>query len=439
VRFARLGEAHRSLCCENTRPRRPYFVNTAKLYSPLFVRTFANNHNLRTTYKSIKRRQTQRLQGKVGGRVIKNKSQAPAIKVTKMTTPGVENHPPDAPAWRPNLNTHLICPDCKQNPPDLVEENADTICANCGRVLAERLISYESEWRTFNSDEGKGDDPNRVGEADNDLLNASNVGTMIGGGGANVSKETRKLKKAQALQQENKADKALQAAYAQIEAWGERAQLTFPIKNSAKGYYKRVYEANALRGKPLEVILAGCLFIACRQNKAPRSFSEIFGLTSVPKKDIGRVYKNLEKFLMKWSNDSIQAIEEGGGVANQSIAYSATASTRPDQLCERYNNMLGGPFRVGRIAAELAQKTTPYEELAGRSPLSIAAACVYFASHLLGLGKSTKQIGEVASVSEATIKGAYKQLYLEREKLVEQSWLGKQDKGFGDMKNLPST
>ena len=235
-----------------------------------------------------------------------------------MTTPGTENNPPEAPAWRENLNAHLICPDCNQNPPDLIEENADTICANCGRVLAERLVSYESEWRTFNSDEGKGDDPNRVGEADSDLLNASNVGTMIGGGGATVSKETRKLKKAQAMQQDNKADKALQSAYATIEAWGERAQLTFPIKNCAKVYYKRVYEAGALRGKPLEAILAGCIFMACRHLNAGRTFTEIFGLTSVPKKDIGRVHKGLVKFLDQWAKANIQAIEESGGIADQS-------------------------------------------------------------------------------------------------------------------------
>lgn len=357
-----------------------------------------------------------------------------------MATAGGENQAPDAPAWRENLNTHLICPDCKQVPPDLIEENADTICANCGMVLAERLVSYESEWRTFNSDEGKGDDPNRVGEAENDLLVSSNVGTQIGSGGPNASRETRKLKKAQALQQENKADKALQAAYSQIELWGERAKFTVAIKQSAKGYYKRVYESNALRGKPLESILAGCLFIACRQNKAPRSFSEIFGLTSVPKKDIGRVYKHLEKFLMKWSNESIQAIEESGGIANrEQLGFNPTESTKPEQLCERYNNMLGCPFRVGAIAGHLARKIPEIKELAGRSPLSNAAACVYFASHLVGAGKSTKQISEVAGVSDATIKHAYKYLYQGRDKLIEADWLGKQgDSGFGDVKNLPA-
>ena len=352
---------------------------------------------------------------------------------------GTENQPPDVPAWRENRNTHLECPECKQNPPDLIEDNADTICANCGMVLAERLVSYESEWRTFNSDEGKGDDPNRVGEADNDLYLGSNAGTQIGGGGPNVSRETRKLKKAQALQQDNKADKALQAAYSQIDTWSERAKLTNNIKMSAKGYYKQVYEANALRGKSLECILAASLFIACRQHKAPRSFSEIMALTYVPKRDLGRVYKQLEKFLQKRSTESIQAIEESGGVANRdAVGFKPTESTKPEQLCERYNNMLGGPFRVGRIAGLLAQKIPEIKELAGRSPLSNAAACVYFASHLIGYGKSTKQISEVAGVSDATIKHAYKYLFLRKDKLIEADWLGSQETGgFGDLENLP--
>lgn len=354
---------------------------------------------------------------------------------------GIENQPPDGPAWHDNLNMHLICPDCKQVPPDLIEENADTICGNCGMVLAERLVSYESEWRTFNSDEGKGDDPNRVGEADNELLLTNNAGTMIGGGGPNVSKETRKLKKAQALQQDNKADKALQSAYAQIETWGEKAKFTSSIKTAAKMYFKRVYEANALRGKQTDVILAGCLFIACRQMKLPRSFNEIFGLTAVPKKEIGRAYKTLEKFLTQSSQDNIQAVEGSGGIANRDLLeYRGTQSTKPEDLCGRYCNMVGLNFRVQTIAEGLAKKIPTIEGLAGRSPLSNAAACTFFASHLIGFGKSSKQISDVAGVSDATIKHAYKFLLQEKERLVEESWLGEQPPphgGFGDLNNLP--
>lgn len=359
---------------------------------------------------------------------------------------GTENQPPSAPAWRENLNMHLICPDCKQVPPDLVEENADTICANCGMVLAERLVSYESEWRTFNSDEGKGDDPNRVGEAENELLHGSQ-GTMIGGGGPNVSKETRKLKKAQAMQNEDKNNRALQSAYAQIEQWGEKAMLTAAIKNAAKAFYKRVYDSGQFRGKNTDATLAGCLFIACRQCKAGRSFAEIFGLTAVPKKEIGRAYKSLEKFLIKSSEDTIRAIENDNGIANRDLlSYNATQSTKPKDLCARYCNMLGLDFRVQTIAEGLAEQIPTIANLAGRSPLSNAAACIYFASHLINKGKPSKQISEVAGVSDATIKHAYKFLLNEKDRLIDKSWLGPQPRvkdrepaGFGDVANLPTS
>ena len=363
---------------------------------------------------------------------------------------GAENQPPTD-IWRENLNTHLICPDCKQFPPDLIEENAETICANCGMILADRLVSYESEWRTFNSDEGRGDDPNRVGDADNELLGANQLATQIGGGGPGVSKESRKLKKIQAAQTADKNNKALQSAYTQIDAWAERAELNAQVKNAAKHYYKSVDDAKAFKGKSLDVVLAGCLFIACRQCKTPRSFSEIFGLTSVPKKEIGRVYKNLEKFLTSSANEQIKTIETEGGIVNrESVEYVGTQSTKPADLCARYCNMLGLDFRVQSVSQALAEKISTISTLAGRSPLSNAAACIYFASHLLGRGKSSKEISEVAHVSDATIKHAYKFLLAEKEKLVSQEWLGPQPQPrdftgatagpmIGDVKNLPNS
>ncbi len=73
-------------------------------------------------------------------------------------------------------------------------------------------------------------------------------------------------------------------------------------------------------------------------------------------------------------------------------------------------------------------------DLAGRSPLSIAAACIYMASHLLGKGKTPKEISGIAGVSDGTIRTAYKYLYQERERLIEPGWIAD---GKGDMNNLP--
>jgi len=72
--------------------------------------------------------------------------------------------------------------------------------------------------------------------------------------------------------------------------------------------------------------------------------------------------------------------------------------------------------------------------LAGRSPLSVAAACIYMASYLLGTPRSPKDISAVAGVSDGTIRTAYKLIYPERESLVDEKWL---QPGKADMKRLP--
>lgn len=415
------------------------------------MKVFASNHNLRTTYRGIKKRQDNRRKVKIIGQVTKGfKSEEPA-KHSNMAAAvtaaapgfGTENHPPEETAaqiaWRENLNTHLICPDCKEFPPNLIEDNAETICNTCGLVLADRLVSYESEWRTFNSDEGKGDDPNRVGEAENELLNNAQNSTSIGGSGPNASKQTRILQRTQAAQTSDKANKALMAAYKQIDTWGEIAGLSGNVRQAAKMYYKRVDDAKAFKGKSQEVIMAGCIFIACRQCKTPRTFSEIFGLTQVPKKEIGRVYKALEKFLTTIHDEKIKAIEAEGGIIDKDAnSYKGTQSTKPSDLCARYCNMLGLSFRVLSVSQALAEKIPSIESLAGRSPLSNAAACIYFASHLLKDGKASKKISEVAGVSDATIKHAYKLLLVEKDRLIDPQWLGPQPGNlFGDVKNLP--
>lgn len=353
---------------------------------------------------------------------------------------GGDSQTAETPGWRSNLNTHMICPDCRQSPPDLIEDNADIICANCGMVLADRVQSYESEWRTFNSDESRGDDPNRVGEAENELLNGDQLTTQIGGSGA-VSKETRKLQRAQGTLTVEKSNKALQAAYRQIDLWADKAELTTAVRQAAKQFYKDADDKKAFKTKSQDAVLAGCLFIACRQLKQPRSFAEIFGLTSVPKKEIGRVYKALESFLTDNAKAKIKNIEDQGGVVNhQAAAYESTQSAKASDLCERYCNMLGLKFRIETISKKLAEKIPGISTLAGRSPLSNAAACIYFASHLLGQGASIKNISEIANVSDATIKHAYKFLLAEKNAVVDPSWLGPQPGGaVGALANLPSS
>lgn len=92
-------------------------------------------------------------------------------------------------------------------------------------------------------------------------------------------------------------------------------------------------------------------------------------------------------------------------------------------LAERYCQGLLLPRPTCRIAAEVAEKFVASGVIAGRTPMSIAAAAVYFASHLMGHPKSSDDIAAVATISAETIRKSYKLVHAEKEKLIEERWL----------------
>ena len=340
--------------------------------------------------------------------------------------------------WEENLNDRLICPDCNNNPPNLVEEfsSGDMVCGDCGLVLGARIVDTRSEWRTFSNDDQNNDDPSRVGDGPNVLLNGDQLQTSIAFGDGSKSRE---LHRAQNRSTNDKGNKTLLAAYKEIGAMCEAIHLSKTVSDTVKHLFKKVNDAGAFRGKSQETVIAGCIFIACRQCKVPRTFREVFALTNVPKKEIGRIFKALEKFFGAQNEDMqigmwadwphLSSFTDSIYVATPDIK-----STSASELCIRYCSLLNLNAQCTKVSQALADKMGTVGALAGRSPLSAAAACIYFASHLMKQPKNAKQISQVAGVSDGTIRTSYKLLEAEKERLVDPEWL---KDGKGDMALLP--
>lgn len=345
---------------------------------------------------------------------------------------------PQEQEWQENLNVRLICKDCRQDPPELREDHAsgDLICAECGLVLQQRFIDTSSEWRTFSNDDQGNDDPSRVGDGPNALLNGAQLNTNIAFGDGGL--RSRELNRAQNKTNIDKGNKSLLQAYKQIGALCDNWQLPNSVSDTAKHLYKQADESKIFRGKSQEALIAGCVFLACRRNGVPRSFREVMELTKVSKKEIGRTFKLLESFLQQKDKDQKGATQVGPGglsftlieiqelllncrdqgIVSYNEQYKATATADPGDLCNRFCNQLDMTNEASLVAQEIAKNMKESGALAGRSPLSAAAACIYMAAHLLGQPKTPKEISEIAKVSDGTIRQAYKTLYLDRGKLI---------------------
>lgn len=195
-------------------------------------------------------------------------------------------------------------------------------------------------------------------------------------------------------------------------------------------------EKKFLKGKPQDAVIAGALFIACRQTRNPRTFREIFNLTKVSKKEIGRTFKALEKFLQDLGS---KGEEVGLNSFTQVHDYKQTESTGADDLVRRYVSQLGirNQADVENVGIYIAKKAIKVSTLAGRSPLSVAAACIYMAAHYLGENVSSKKIAGVAGVSDGTIKTAYKFLHQAKDDLLDEEAFRK-SRSKGKIEKLPA-
>lgn len=316
-----------------------------------------------------------------------------------------------------NLNVTLSCPECKVFPPELIERHAegDIVCGLCGLVLCSRIIDNRSEWRTFNNDDQKGDDPSRVGEATNSILDGDQLNTVISAG-IDATRTARDLNRTQSKSFADKRSHTLQAAFSKITQMCDGYQLPKVVQDGAKEVYKLVYDDPSLKGKSQESIMAGAIFLGCRKASVPRSFKEIWALTNVPRKEIGRVFKQINNIIQRKN-------EEQGGIITYQNDSINTRHTNPEDLVGRFCSHLGLSPQIASSAQTIAKNLKTVGVLEGRSPTTIAATVIYFTSVAFDQNLTLAKISEKTGVSEGTIKSSYKLMHAERSKLIDPSWI----------------
>jgi len=298
-----------------------------------------------------------------------------------------------------NAQSHY-CKICDSHEPNLVEDYAtgDAICSDCGAVLEEGVIDMTSEWRTFASDSGSVD-PSRVGAAANPLLGDSGLSTMVARDPKGNNTFGDNLRKWNNRGAQSSSDRNLINAFRDIDRMAEHMSLPPKIANSSKEYYAKVEKHKSLRGRSTEAIVAACVYIGCRMEGVPRTLKEIAALTSIQKKEIGSSFNYIKKLLK----------------LNETMDY-----IKPDDFLTRFCSHLDLPEGIRLAAGYVAEKATAMRLVAGKSPISVAAAAIFFIVQLCPSEhfKERSAISKIAGVSEVTIRNSYKDMYPARADLM---------------------
>lgn len=277
---------------------------------------------------------------------------------------------------------------CNAHPDaNLIEDYraGDMICSECGLVVGDRVVDVGSEWRTFSNDKG-GADRSRVGGPENSLLGGSDLSTLIvptrggmGLGGAEMGPSFSGHRNV------SSSDRALVNAFRSIGSMCDRINLPRTITDRANQLFKMVHDGKNLKGRSNEAIASACLYIACRQEKVPRTFKEIVAVSNVSKKEIGRCFKLI-----------LKAHDTNLGIIKTS------------DFMDRFCGTLELAKDIQKAAKHIANKSVDLDIVPGRSPISVAAAAIYMASQASSDKRSQKEIADIAGVADVTIRQSYK-------------------------------
>lgn len=311
------------------------------------------------------------------------------------------------PLRRAEVAHRLMCPQCRNPTPNLIEEFSagDLVCGDCGTVVGDRIIDTRSEWRTFSGDSGgggAGDDPSRVGGPGNPLLDTTHLETIISSRDG-FTGASRELGRVQGKTSFRAGERNLLSAFKTIGIMCERIGLPRLIADRAKQLYKLVEDEKLNKGKVNDGIIAACIYVACRQEKVPRTFKEISALTLVSKKDIGRCYKLIAPLL-----------------------ENRVSTVSMEDFMARFCSHLNLGMEVHRVAVAILKRVAELGVAAGKSPTSIAAAGLFMTTQLFPHARKTpKDIAFISGVSEVTIKNTYKDLLARKHELIPADLVAK--------------
>lgn len=170
-----------------------------------------------------------------------------------------------------------------------------------------------------------------------------------------------------------------------VDAACDELNFPKPVRETAKRLYQDVYEQDLYQGRTLENILAGTVYIACREVGHACNPSRVAVALDTNRDEL----LSAGRHLMKRLNHQFQPIDPEPYVQN---------------ICEGLG--LSAEFEATAISVLEACREDGIHS--GKSPTGVAAGIVYATSTLEDETVTQSEISEVSDVSTVTIRNRYR-------------------------------
>lgn len=249
------------------------------------------------------------------------------------------------------------------------------------------------------------------------------------------------------------ADKFLIEVFGRVGRLAERSHMSGGVRDRANEMFKRYYDvltlkeggvrSRALKEEETAGIVAACLFLAARNEGAPRTFKEVCAVSQVPKKEIGVRMKAIERALEDVRSGVVRGSEDfvgrycsllnlGRTVVNDANEVATGARECEGVYGKTYVSLAAAAIFVVCQLPEVAEGTPPpaaksekpptgkepkVGEKRGRDAVAATAAAPGANAENTRY-RTAKEIAAVAGVAEVTIRVTYKAMFPHLERVL---------------------
>jgi transcription initiation factor TFIIB len=284
-----------------------------------------------------------------------------------------------------SATTQQVCPECEGR---LRNTDVETVCTECGLVVAEDELDRGPEWRSFADEETN---PERCGAPLTRSRHDRGLSTEIGRSTRLKGRKRRRV--ARMRRQHNrsqiasKRERNLVYGFTEIRRLTGQLELPDDLQERACVLFESAQNTDLLQGRCIEGFAAAAVYATCRTMSVSRTIEEIVAVASAEERELKVAY----------------------GALNRELNLP-TGPIDPTEYLARFASELDVPNDLERRARELAKTANESGVTTGRDPSGVAAACLYTVARATGYELTQRAAADVADVSAVTVRNTYHDL-----------------------------
>jgi transcription initiation factor TFIIB len=293
------------------------------------------------------------------------------------------------------MQNSVVCSICKKDQTIITDiDSGEIVCSKCGVVISDKIQDTRQEWRDFANSEGA-TDRRRTGMPTSLASHDMGLYTIIGRGRKDARGHVLDASMRYTMGRLRTWDLRIQAstnrnliiAFNQLNILKDKLGLPDSIIEKTAYIYRKARGRGLVRGRETSSALAAAVYLACRQDRTPRTLNEICMISNIKRKAVSRQYRDMVIEL----DMRIPAID-------------------PIKCITRIANQINLNQKVKQKAINIIDAATKSGLSAGKNPMGLAASILYISCVINGCNIGQTIFAQTAGVTEVTIRNISKHL-----------------------------